>query len=432
MLLSAGRRRPLGGAGASAAALEAGAPRPVRARRPDAPRGGARRALLRKTGRSPVDRGCRLRADAIEAIGHVPLPPYIERPDLDLDRDRYQTVFAREPGSIAAPTAGLHFTEGILRSIDAAGVSGPRSRCTWATARSSRFAPPRSRRTRSIPSATRFADAAVRVDAAMDAGRHVVAVARRRRGPSRGRPGGAGAADPGRADTDLFIHPGRRVPRSRGARHQLPLAGLVALDARLGVRRPRTGSCTRTARPSLRLSVLQLRRRDADHLTPRGPARSWGRMLPGGPCRPKEVTSCHSPTRSLICRTSAPTRWRAARARSVPVTSRRVPEGRRSSRARRRPAKRAGRLRFQGRGTGHRAGPRGGRQHLGLGAHIVKTGLSPVLIDLAERGFVSAFATNGAGIIHDFEIAMAGSTSEDVDAALGPGRFGMAEERGQL
>jgi S-adenosylmethionine:tRNA ribosyltransferase-isomerase len=56
--------------------------------------------------------------DAIEAIGHIPLPPYIKRPDLDLDRDRYQTVFARESGSIAAPTAGLHFTEAILRSLD--------------------------------------------------------------------------------------------------------------------------------------------------------------------------------------------------------------------------------------------------------------------------------------------------------------------------
>ncbi|HOG28540.1 MAG TPA: hypothetical protein PLN93_12445 [Vicinamibacterales bacterium] len=68
----------------------------------------------------------------------------------------------------------------------------------------------------------------------------------------------------------------------------------------------------------------------------------------------------------------------------------------------------------------------------GFGAHVVKTGLAPVLIDLAERGFVSAFATNGAGIIHDFEIALAGSTSEDVDAALGPGRFGMADETGRL
>lgn len=66
----------------------------------------------------------------------------------------------------------------------------------------------------------------------------------------------------------------------------------------------------------------------------------------------------------------------------------------------------------------------------GLGAHVLKTGLSPVLVDLMERGFVSAIATNGAGIIHDFEIALAGGTSEDVDATLGPGTFGMAEETG--
>lgn len=68
----------------------------------------------------------------------------------------------------------------------------------------------------------------------------------------------------------------------------------------------------------------------------------------------------------------------------------------------------------------------------GLGAHVIKTGLSPVLIDLMERGFVSAVAMNGAGIIHDFEMALAGATSEDVDDALGPGRFGMAEETGTL
>jgi hypothetical protein len=68
----------------------------------------------------------------------------------------------------------------------------------------------------------------------------------------------------------------------------------------------------------------------------------------------------------------------------------------------------------------------------GFGAHVVKTGLSPVLIDLMQRGFVSAMATNGAGVIHDFEIALSGGTSEDVEEALGPGRFGMAEETGRL
>ena len=66
----------------------------------------------------------------------------------------------------------------------------------------------------------------------------------------------------------------------------------------------------------------------------------------------------------------------------------------------------------------------------GLGAHVLKTGLSPVLVDLMERGYVSAIATNGAGIIHDFEIALSGGTSEDVDATLGAGTFGMAEETG--
>jgi len=68
----------------------------------------------------------------------------------------------------------------------------------------------------------------------------------------------------------------------------------------------------------------------------------------------------------------------------------------------------------------------------GFGAHVIKTGLSPVLIDLMERGFVSALATNGAGLIHDFEIALSGATSEDVDSSLGEGRFGMAEETGRL
>lgn len=68
----------------------------------------------------------------------------------------------------------------------------------------------------------------------------------------------------------------------------------------------------------------------------------------------------------------------------------------------------------------------------GIGAHVIKTGLAPVLIDLMERGFVSAIATNGAAVIHDFEVALVGATSEDVDEALGPGRFGMADETGRL
>ncbi|MCG3159315.1 MAG: hypothetical protein JMDDDDMK_00301 [Acidobacteria bacterium] len=68
----------------------------------------------------------------------------------------------------------------------------------------------------------------------------------------------------------------------------------------------------------------------------------------------------------------------------------------------------------------------------GIGGHVVKTGLAPILIDLMRRGFVTAIAMNGSGVIHDFEIAVAGWTSEDVDAALGSGTFGMAEETGRL
>jgi len=68
----------------------------------------------------------------------------------------------------------------------------------------------------------------------------------------------------------------------------------------------------------------------------------------------------------------------------------------------------------------------------GIGAHVLKTGLSPILVDLMERGYVSALAMNGAGVIHDFELALSGATSEDVDEALGPGRFGMAEETATL
>ncbi|MCS6806128.1 MAG: deoxyhypusine synthase family protein [Blastocatellia bacterium] len=69
---------------------------------------------------------------------------------------------------------------------------------------------------------------------------------------------------------------------------------------------------------------------------------------------------------------------------------------------------------------------------VGLGGHVIKCGLAPVLIDLMQRGVVTALAMTGAGVIHDFEIALAGATSEDVDAVLPSGRFGMAEETGRL
>jgi hypothetical protein len=67
----------------------------------------------------------------------------------------------------------------------------------------------------------------------------------------------------------------------------------------------------------------------------------------------------------------------------------------------------------------------------GLGGHVIKCGLAPVLLDLMRRGWATAFALNGAAAIHDFEIALAGYTSEDVEAVLPDGRFGAAEETGR-
>ena len=69
---------------------------------------------------------------------------------------------------------------------------------------------------------------------------------------------------------------------------------------------------------------------------------------------------------------------------------------------------------------------------LGLGAHVIKVGLSPILIRLLREGWLTALALNGAGVIHDFEVAFSGRTSEDVAARLGTGEFGMARETGEI
>ncbi len=67
----------------------------------------------------------------------------------------------------------------------------------------------------------------------------------------------------------------------------------------------------------------------------------------------------------------------------------------------------------------------------GLGGHVIKCGMAPILIDLTHRGLATGFAMNGSASIHDFEIALVGSTSEDVEAVLPDGRFGSAEETGR-
>jgi S-adenosylmethionine:tRNA ribosyltransferase-isomerase len=74
-----------------------------------------RRTVRLSTAGMPLD-------EAIERVGHIPLPPYIKRPDREIDRERYQTVYAHVRGSVAAPTAGLHFTEPLLDSLAARGI----------------------------------------------------------------------------------------------------------------------------------------------------------------------------------------------------------------------------------------------------------------------------------------------------------------------
>jgi hypothetical protein len=69
---------------------------------------------------------------------------------------------------------------------------------------------------------------------------------------------------------------------------------------------------------------------------------------------------------------------------------------------------------------------------VGIGAHVIKVGLAPIITDLMERRIITAVAMNGAGIIHDFELAFLGHTSEEVDAEIDEGRFGMAEETGRI
>jgi len=69
---------------------------------------------------------------------------------------------------------------------------------------------------------------------------------------------------------------------------------------------------------------------------------------------------------------------------------------------------------------------------LGMGAHVIKVGLSPILVDLLERRLVTALAMNGACAVHDFELAYAGFTSEEVEAQMAGGDFGMAEETGRI
>ncbi|MGH8632186.1 MAG: tRNA preQ1(34) S-adenosylmethionine ribosyltransferase-isomerase QueA [Burkholderiales bacterium] len=147
----------------------------------------------------------------VERIGHVPLPPYIDRPDRTADRDRYQTVYARERGSVAAPTAGLHFTPEILsrlreRGIETAEITLHVGLGTFQPVHAERVEDHRLHGERFAISA----QTAEQISRARAAGRRIVAVGtttvRTLEYCAAGDPGGRIA--PGSGEAGLFIYPG--------------------------------------------------------------------------------------------------------------------------------------------------------------------------------------------------------------------------------
>jgi S-adenosylmethionine:tRNA ribosyltransferase-isomerase len=145
----------------------------------------------------------------VERIGHVPLPPYIDRPDTLADRERYQTVYAREKGSVAAPTAGLHFTPEILarmkaRGIETAEVTLHVGRGTFQPVREARVEDHRLHREPYFISA----EAASAINHALDAERRVVAVGTTTVRTLEYSTAQSDRVTPGSGEADIFIYPG--------------------------------------------------------------------------------------------------------------------------------------------------------------------------------------------------------------------------------
>jgi len=174
-------------------------------------------------------------ADAIDAIGHVPLPPYIHRADTPADRERYQTVFAAHRGSVAAPTAGLHFDQPLLDALDAAGIE---RRTITLHVGYGTFKPVRVEEVEDhVVDAEPYEisqSAASAVNAALDAGRRIVAVGTTTtRALEDAARAGEGRICHGRADATLFIHPGHdfRVVSALLTNFHLPKSSLLMLVA---------------------------------------------------------------------------------------------------------------------------------------------------------------------------------------------------------
>jgi S-adenosylmethionine:tRNA ribosyltransferase-isomerase len=146
----------------------------------------------------------------VDAVGHVPLPPYIKRPDLDADRERYQTVYARARGSVAAPTAGLHFTPALLQSLDDSGIE--RAAITLHVGYGT-FKPVRAADVEEHvvdPEAYEISpEAAGQISRARAEGRRIVAVGTTTtRALEDAAVRGGGEIRPGRAEATIFIRPG--------------------------------------------------------------------------------------------------------------------------------------------------------------------------------------------------------------------------------
>ena len=172
---------------------------------------------------------------AIERIGHIPLPPYIKREDRLSDRERYQTVYARERGSIAAPTAGLHFTPALLKALDERGIE--RTEITLHVGYGT-FKPIRVTRieehTVDPESFAVGADAAAALTRARHQGRRIIAV-----GTTTTRvleslePDANGGVTAARGDTSLLIKPGHQFRMVDGliTNFHLPQSSLLVLVA---------------------------------------------------------------------------------------------------------------------------------------------------------------------------------------------------------
>jgi S-adenosylmethionine:tRNA ribosyltransferase-isomerase len=184
--------------------------------------------------RLEVERGSDV-ATVVDAIGHIPLPPYIKRPDEPDDRERYQTVFARARGSIAAPTAGLHFTPAILDRLAESGVTiaAVTLHVGYGT-----FKPVRSERVDDhVVDPERYeisAETADLVNRAPQQGRRVVVVGTTTtRALEDAAQRGDGVVPAGAADATLFIRPGFRfrVVDALLTNFHLPSSSLLMLVA---------------------------------------------------------------------------------------------------------------------------------------------------------------------------------------------------------